>query len=336
MKKGLVFILMSLLVCALLTGCGNSKGSTKEESITEDGSSGEQSGGSESIKVGFSLKTVENPFVISVKNGAAKAAEELGAEIIITDAQKDSAKQTSDIESLIQQKVNVLLVDALDSTSIVSTIEEAYDQGMTIVTEDVRIPDAGDMISTHVGIDNKESGKVLAQYLVDKLKEENKSKVIILEGLPGAEATLNRAEGYHEILDNDADIEVIDFKNVGDSRAEGLTVMDDMLQKYSEIDAVICANDELALGAISAITDAGREGIVVCGFDGTSDGLEAVKSGSMLATIDHEPYSMGYLAVEAAIKAAKGESLTEKTFLETTLITSDNVDDAITRHANEK
>lgn len=334
MKKGIVIILMLVLALNLLTGCGSSENNTEagadaDNSISEDGEI-------EKIKIGFTLKTVENPFVISVKNGATKAAEELGAEIIITDAQKDSAKQTSDIESLIQQKVDVLLVDALDSTSIVSTIEEAHQQGVTIVTEDVRIPDAGDMITTHVGIDNKESGKVLAEYLAEKLKETGKSKVIILEGLPGAEATLNRAEGYHEVLDNDPEIEVLDFKSVGDSRAEGLTVMDDMLQKYPEIDGVICANDELALGAISAIEDAGREDIIVCGFDGTSDGLEAVESGSMLATIDHEPYSMGYLAVEAAVKAAKGEELDEKTFLETTLVTADNVVDAIERHSNEK
>lgn len=192
------------------------------------------------------------------------------------------------------------------------------------------------MIETHVGIDNKESGKMIAQYLVDKLKSEGKKNVIIFEGLPGAEATLKRAEGFHEVMDNDPEINILYAKNVGDQRTEGMKEMDDMLQKYDEIDAVVCCNDELALGAISSIQGAGREGIYVTGFDGTTDGLNAVKDGTMLATIDHAPYSMGYLAIESAVKIAKGEAVEAMTTMDVELIDASNVDAAIELHASEQ
>ena len=349
MKRRIAALLTaSVLMLSLLTGCGNSgsgSGSdagsgrggaapsgTSEPATTPDESTGGDTG---SIKIGFSLKTANNPFVVSVKNGAQKAADENGVDLVITDAQLDSQKQMADVESFVQQKVDVILIDSLDSTAILPTLEDAYNAGFKIMTEDVRLPDAGEMVSTHVGIDNKESGKMIAQYLVDTLKAEGKKNVIMFEGLPGAEATLSRAEGFHEVMDNNPDVNILYNKNVGDQRAQGLQEMDDMLQRFTDIDAVICCNDELALGAIASIEGAGREGIYVTGFDGTTDALNAVKEGKMLATIDHAPYSMGYLAVEAAIKLAKGEAVEPMTTMSVELIDSSNVDATIQLHANE-
>lgn len=327
-KRLFAALLAGAMVTGMLAGCGSS-------GDTSDAADNSGAGGESEVKIGFSLKTVNNPFVVSVKNGAMKAAEENGAELIITDAQLDSQKQMTDVETFMQQQVDVILIDALDSSAILPTITDAYDQGFKIMTEDVRLNDAGDMISTHVGIDNKASGAMVAQYLVDKLKAEGKKNVIIFEGLPGAEATLSRAEGFHEVLDNDPDINILYAKNVGDQREEGMTEMDDMLQKFDNIDAVICCNDELALGAISSIEGAGREGIYVTGFDGNSDALQAVKDGRMLATIDHAPYSMGYLAVESAVKIAKGETVEPMTTMEVELVDASNVDDVIAKHADE-
>ena len=328
-KRLFAALLAGTMLTGLLAGCG-------EDTTGGDGSAAaSSSGGEDQITIGFSLKTANNPFVVSVRNGAMKAAEENGVELQITDAQLDSQKQMTDVETFMQQNVDVILIDALDSSAILPTITDAYDQGFKIMTEDVRLNDAGDMITTHVGIDNKASGEMIAQYLVDKLKEEGKSNVIIFEGLPGAEATLSRAEGFHEVLDNDPAINILYAKNVGDQREEGMTEMDDMLQKFDNIDAVICCNDELALGAIASIEGAGREGIYVTGFDGNEDALQAVKDGRMLATIDHAPYSMGYLAVQSAVKIAKGEEVEPMTTMDVELVDASNVDEIIEKHAGE-
>lgn len=339
MKKRLF---ASMLTAAMLVGTLTACGSEPAPAASSD--SDAQSGAEPAantpsaegkVKIGFSLKTVNNPFVVSVKNGAAKAAEEFGAEIIITDAQLDSQKQMTDVESFMQQKVDAILIDALDSTALLPTVQDANDQGFKILTEDSRITGAEDIVLSHVGIDNEKSGERIAQYLVDEMKKQGKKNIIIFEGLPGAEATTQRAKGFHTVLDNNSDVNILFAKNVGDKREEGLQNMDDMLQKFDNIDAVICCNDELALGAISSIEGAGREGILVTGFDGNSDGLQAVKDGRMLATIDHAPYTMGYIAVETCIKAAKGESVDKATVFDVELVDSSNVDEIIAKHANE-
>ncbi|MCC8116524.1 MAG: substrate-binding domain-containing protein, partial [Planctomycetes bacterium] len=111
------------------------------------------------------LKTVNNPFVISVKNGAARAAADLGADISITDSQMNSQKQMQDVESFVQQRMDVILIDAMDSQAILPTIDDAVAAGMKIVTEDVRIPDAGDKVLSHIGIANHAAGTQLARWL---------------------------------------------------------------------------------------------------------------------------------------------------------------------------
>lgn len=293
-------------------------------------------GGEKKVKIGFTLKTVNNPFVISVKNGAAKAAADLGADIIITDSQMNSQKQMQDIESFIQQKVDVILIDAMDSQAIIPTIDDAVDAGMKIVTEDVRIPDAGDKVLSHIGIDNHAAGAQLARWLEAKLKAAGKRNVIIIAGIPGNEATDSRANGYREVLQNNPAIDVLDIRLAGDKREEGLMVMDDMLQRFSKIDGVICSNDELALGAISAINEAGRAAeMLVCGFDGNKYALEAIKNGDMAATIDHAPYSMGYLAIETCVKVTRGEKVDKMTVMDVEIVESANVDKIIAKHADE-
>lgn len=295
------------------------------------------SAGEKKVRIGFTLKTVNNPFVISVKNGAAKAAAELGADIAITDSQMNSQKQMQDIESFIQQKMDVILIDAMDSQAILPTIDDAVEAGMKIVTEDVRIPDAGDKVLSHIGIDNRAAGVQLAKWLAAKLKAAGKKNVIIIAGIPGNEATDSRADGYREVLLNNPDINVLDSKLAGDKREEGLAVMDDMLQRFSKIDGVICSNDELALGAISAIAEAGRTAeMLVCGFDGNKYALEAIKNGGMAATIDHAPYSMGYLAIETCVKVVKGEKVEKLTVMGVEVVDATNVDKIIAKHADEE
>lgn len=337
-KRVLALLLTTALTAGALSACGSTPApdaSDAPESQTSTQGAENTPAAEGKVKIGFSLKTVNNPFVVSVKNGAAKAAEEQGAEIVITDAQLDSQKQMTDVESFMQQKVDVILIDALDSTALLPTVQDAHDQGFKILTEDSRITGAEDIVMSHIGIDNEKSGERIAQYLVDEMKKQGKKNIIIFEGLPGAEATTQRAKGFHAVLDNNEDVNILFAKNVGDKREEGLQNMDDMLQKYDNIDAVICCNDELALGAISSIEGAGREGILVTGFDGNADGLQAVKDGRMLATIDHAPYTMGYIAVETCIKAAKGETVDKSTVFDVELVDSSNVDDIIAKHANE-
>ena len=146
-----------------------------------------------------------------------------------------------------------------------------------------------------------------ADYIVKKLGE--KVKVAELEGIPGASASRERGEGFHKIADSK--LTVVAKQTAEFDRSKGLTVAENMLQANPDIKAIFAQNDEMALGAIEAAKSAGKQ-IFIVGFDGTADGVKAVESGAMSATIAQQPEIMGQQGLEVAVKAAKGEKVEAK------------------------
>lgn len=260
---------------------------------------------SEDIKIGLSVSTLNNPFFVSLKNGVLKEAKKMGAEVKVVDAQNDSAKQINDVEDLMQQNVDVLLINPTDSSAISTAVESANNIGIPVITLD-RSADKGD-VEALVASDNIKGGEMAGQYLVEKLGKG--AKIAELEGVPGASATRERGEGFHNIADND--LNVTATQSADFDRTKGLNVMENILQAKPDIQAVFAHNDEMALGAIEAISSSGKN-ILVIGFDGNEDALNSVKSGSMEATVAQQPELIGKLAVEAGSRVLKGEKVEKK------------------------
>ena len=150
-------------------------------------------------------------------------------------------------------------------------------------------------------------GEMAADYIIKKLGE--KVKVAELEGIPGASASRERGEGFHKLADSK--LTVVAKQTAEFDRSKGLTVAENMLQANPDIKAIFAQNDEMALGAIEAAKSAGKQ-IFIVGFDGTADGVKAVESGAMSATIAQQPEIMGQQGLEVAVKAAKGEKVEAK------------------------
>ena len=147
---------------------------------------------------------------------------------------------------------------------------------------------------------------VPANFIIDKVGKG--AKVDELEGVPGASASRERGKGFMNIAEES--LNVIDSQTANFDRAEGLTVMENMLQAHADIQAVFAQNDEMALGAIEAIEAAGLTGkIQVVGFDGTEDGVDAVEEGKMSATVAQQPEEMGRLALQAAFDFFAGKEV---------------------------
>ena len=127
-----------------------------------------------------------------------------------------------------------------------------------------------------------------------------------LEGIPGASATRERGQGFHNIADNK--LKVLAKQSADFDRSKGLTVSENILQANPDVKAIFAQNDEMALGAVSAAKAANKQ-IFIIGFDGTDDGIKAVNDGSMAATIAQQPDKMGEIGVETALKLAKGENV---------------------------
>ena len=135
-------------------------------------------------------------------------------------------------------------------------------------------------------------------------------KVAILEGIPGHETGDSRLSGFHQVIGKHPGIQVLSSQTANWERAQGYTVFQNMLQARPDIEALFACSDMMALGAIEAIAEAGREGsIVVVGFDAASEAREAVRQGRMLATVAQYPYDMGKRVVENAVEVLKGNAI---------------------------
>ena len=256
----------------------------------------------EDIKIGLSVSTLNNPFFVSLKDGVANEAEKKGMEMIVVDAQNDTAKQVNDVEDLIQQGVDILLINPTDSAAISTAVQSANNVGIPVITLD-RSADKG-KVETLVASDNVKGGKMAAEYIVEQVGEG--AKVVELEGVPGASATRERGEGFHLIADEKLD--VVAKQSADFDRTKGLNVMENLLQGNPDIQAVFAHNDEMALGAMQAINSSGND-ILVVGFDGNEDAVKSVKAGNLSATVAQQPELIGKIAVQSAEKVLKGEKV---------------------------
>ncbi|RAR45376.1 ribose ABC transporter substrate-binding protein RbsB [Paenibacillus sp. MDMC362] len=260
------------------------------------------SGDVKDIKIGLSISTLNNPFFVSLKDGVVAEATKQGMEVVVVDAQNDSAKQSNDVDDLIQQGVNALLINPTDSSAISTVVQTANSLGIPVITLD-RSADQGE-VAALVASDNVKGGQMAAEYIVDQLGKD--TKVIELEGVPGASATRERGKGFHDIADEQLNVvakQAADF-----DRTKGLTVTENLLQGNPDAKAIFAHNDEMALGAIEAIQSSGKD-IMVIGFDGNDDALKSIEAGNLTATVAQQPELIGQLAVGAAKDVLHGKEV---------------------------
>lgn len=303
MKK-IIGLLLAVTMMFALGGCN---------AITIDGErelSGENSG---SGAVGFSVSTLNNPFFVSLSEGAKAEAEKQGVKLVVVDAGDDAAKQTNDIEDLISRNVSVLIVNPVDSDAVAPAVQNAVSKGIKVISVD-RVVN-GVEVDCQIASDNAAGAKMATEYLVELIGEG--AKAAELEGVPGASATIDRGAGFHEAADTALDIVASQTANF--NRAEGMNVMENILQSCPEVKGVFAHNDEMALGAVEAVLASGKD-IKIVGFDATDDAVAAVKSGKMAATVAQKPELMGETAVQTAMKLINGETVEKSLPVEVELI----------------
>ncbi len=269
--------------------------------------------------IGLAISTQNNPFFVTLYEGAKAKADALGVTLKMADAGDDTAKQAADIEDLVNSGISVLLVNPVDSDAVASAVEYAVSKGVKVISVD-RVVNGVD-IDCQIASNNVLGAELATQFLVDQLGEG--AIVAELEGTTGASAAIDRSKGFHNIADEK--LEVSGSQTANFDRAQGMSVMENMLQANPDIQGVFAANDEMALGAVEAISGAGKD-ILVVGFDATEDAIEAVKAGRMGATIAQQPALIGATSVENAVKLMNGETIDKSIPVEVTLVTAENAD----------
>ncbi len=261
-------------------------------------------------KIGMVLSTLNNPFFVNMKDGAEKAAEKLGYDLVVLDSQNDPAKERANVEDLVQLGVIALLINPTDSDAVIKTVEVANKSNIPVITLDRQAN--GGKITSHIASDNIKGGEMAAEYVLDKFKDEKGPiNVVEIQGIPGASATRDRGEGFHNIMDKNDKFNFISIQAADFDRQKGLQVMENIIQANPNIQVVFAHNDEMALGAVKAIKASGINALVI-GFDGNDDAKDSIDANEMTATIAQQPDLIGALGVELANKIYNGESIKDK------------------------
>ena len=280
--------------------------------ITIDGEENVRVGSSGNV-IGFSVSTLNNPFFVTLTEGAKKAASEKNVELVVVDAGDDAAKQTSDIEDLVSRNVGVLIVNPVDSDAVAPAVKSAMSQGIKVIAVDRGVN--GVDVDCQIASDNVAGARMATEYLMELVGEG--AKVAELQGVPGASATIDRGAGFHQVADQSLQVAASQTANF--NRAEGMTVMENILQSDGTIKGVFAHNDEMALGAVEAVAASGKD-IKIVGFDATDDAQKAVKDGKMAATVAQKPDKMGETAIGTAVKIMAGETVEKSIPVEVELI----------------
>jgi len=312
MRTKLIFLIILTLI--LLSGC------QRGEKPAAEGPT-----------IALVMKTLNNPFFIDMQKGARESAKKLSVNLIVQAPERevDVEKQMQIIENLIQRKVDAICVVSSGSKEIVPAIVKANQAGIPVLTVDTRVDsatlvEAKGKVVTFIGSDNFDGGRIAGKFIIEKLGRNG--KVAILEGIPGHETGDARLRGFHQAVDAEPGIEIIASQTANWERDQGFNVFQNILQSHPGVQALFTCNDMMALGAIEAITAAGKSGeIIVVGFDAVDDAKVAIRNGSMGGSVAQHPAEMGRIAIEKAYALINGEEVKKYIPVKIELITNGNL-----------
>lgn len=287
-------------------------------------------------KVAFFVKTLNNPFFVTMQKGAEKAAKDLGIEVFVDGppAETEVEKQVAMIENAIVQKYNVIVLAPCAKEPLVPVVKKAVDAGIPVINVDDFIDvklltDAKAEVAAFIGSDNFLGGKLAGEKMAELFKDATADvQVAVIEGMAGVPNSELRRDGFLEGIKGNAKIKVVAKQPADWDVQKGYDVAANIIQANKDLQGIFCCNDQMALGAIKAIEAAGKsETIKLLGYDATDEGRAAVKDGKMIGTVAQFPDDMGVKAMELAAKIIKGEKYeaNQKIGTKVELITKDNV-----------
>lgn len=277
--------------------------------------------GSANPKVGLSLSTLNNPFFVQIRSGAQAEAKKRGVDLTVTDAQNDASQQADQLQNFTSSGYGAVIVNPVDSDAAGPAVRAADKADIPVVAVDRGVNKA--KTETLVASDNVAGGELAAKTVAEKLG--GSGKIVILQGQAGTSAARERAEGFAEGLKAYPGIKVLAEQPADFDRTKGLDVMSNLLQAHPDVEGVVAANDEMALGAIKALGSKAGRSVAVVGFDGTPDGLKAVKDGTLYASVAQQPSQLGRIAVDNALRALDGKKVDATVKVPVKVVTRKNV-----------
>ncbi len=275
-------------------------------------------------RVAVVVSTLNNPWFVVLAETARDRAKELGYEATIFDSQNDPAKEAQHFDNLIASGYRAVLFNCTDAKGSIANVRRAKAASIPVFCMDREI-EANDAATSQILSDNYSGCVALGQFFVEQIGETG--KYVELLGIVADTNTWNRSKGFHSVVDRFPGLKMVAQQSAEFDRSKALEVLEALLQRNPEIDAVFCGNDAMAMGAYQAVLATGKAGKVkIFGFDGADDVVKAVAEGKIAATVMQFPKTMARTAAENADKYIKGErSFPQRTPVAVELVTKANV-----------
>ena len=300
----------AFILTTLFTGCNQTTTNEKAQD------------GGKKLVMGVTMLSMQNEFIVNVHDEMAKKAEAAGVELITVDAERSALKQVEQVESFIAQKVDAIIMNPCEVEASSPAVTKALAAKIPIINVN---SETSVKPSAFVGSDDVESGRIAMKFIAEKLG--GKGNVLMMHGYMGQAAQIKREQGAREVLKQYPGLKLLAHQTGEWDRAKAMSLMENWIQSYgSQINAVFAHNDEMGLGAVKALTDAGlKSKVIVVSIDAIPDGLQAVKKGTLDATVFQNAEQQGSKAIETAIKAANGKPYDKETLIPFQLVTKANV-----------
>lgn len=282
-------------------------------------------------KIGYVINNLNDTFQTYILNAAEEAANEGGFQFEVANSEEDLIKQQDHVNSLIQTGVDGLVVVPVDTSAMGPITDAAVAAGIPLVYVN-RNPYSGNEESMpegvyYVGSNEIQAGIMQAEYASELLGGEG--GIAILMGILGNEGAMARTAGVEQVVDETEGLSVLNSETAEWQRDKALTITENWISAYGDtLNVVLSNNDEMALGAIQALQNAGRDDVIVMGVDAIPDAISAIEAGTMTATMFQDAVGQGAGAVDILARLLNGEDVTEQvTFIEFQLVNQDNIED---------
>ena len=279
--------------------------------------------------IGFTNPSAQNEQLRVLQEGIEARADAIGAEVISLDSQLDVDKQVTDFDQLIAEDVDVIITLPLDSAALEPSVERAQEAGIKVVGLSVSLDEPDDIAPYDAAVNQglEQQATEAAELVAEELGGTG-NVVGIGIGFPVPVILFQVAAMEEQAIANG--LTWLDtLENPSDDAAGAQPLIEEALLRFDDIDAIIAYNDPSALGATAALRGAGKEGVIVTGSNGSEEGIDLVRDGTIAATWDLLPWKQGLIAVNVAIALAKGEDVAPSTTVAVQMLTSDNLDDQI-------
>jgi inositol transport system substrate-binding protein len=283
-------------------------------------------------RIGVTLSAFEHLFLVKVREAMTEKAKEMGVQIQFEEAQGDIGKQLNQIQNFISLGMDAIIVNPVDTTATPKMTKLVTEAGIPLVY--VNLQPAEKTLPkgvAYVGSEEIVSGKLQGEEIAKLLN--NKGNVVIMMGELATQAAILRTEGVEKVVAQHPEMKIVGKQTANWRRNEAIDLMNNWLVAGTKIDAVVANNDEMAIGAILALQQAGKDvkKVVIAGIDATADALAEMEKGNLDVTVFQDAKGQGRGAVETAVKLIKGEKVESFVWIPFELVTPENYKEYLNR-----